>query len=186
MKNRIRLILRNLLNTLRDEPNLYTLKKNGLKVGKNLKMMSQCRIDFSHCWHITIGDNVTLAPRVHILAHDASTWTHLGYTKVANVCIGDNVFIGAGTIVLPGVTIGNDCIIGAGSVVSRSIPAGQVAVGNPARVVMTTAEYLRKQQAKMIDDNCFDESYTIHAHLNQSQKTQMLQAIDSTGIAFVK
>lgn len=186
MKNRIRSILRNLLSSLREEPNLRTLQRNGLTVGKNFKMLPQCRIDFSHCWHITIGDNVTFAPRVHILAHDASTWTHLGYTKVANVRIGNNVFIGAGTTVLPGVDIGNDCIIGAASLVNRSIPAGHVAVGNPARVVMTTVDYLRKQQGKMTDDNCFDESYTIHQHINSSQKEQMLQAIETTGIAFVK
>ncbi len=186
MKSRIYSILRDVLSALREEPNLRKLQRNGLKVGKNFKMMAQCRIDFSHCWHITIGDNVTFAPRVHILAHDASTWVHLGYTKVANVRIGNNVFIGAGTIVLPGVEIGDDCIIGAGSLVNRSIPAGQVAVGSPARVIMATVDYLRKQEAKMVDDNCFDESYTIHRHVDQSQKTQILQAIESTGMAFVK
>lgn len=186
MKNRIRSILRNLLNILREEPNLRTLKRNGLTVGKNFKMLSQCRIDFSHCWHITIGDNVTFAPRVHILAHDASTWTHLGYTKVANVRIGDNVFIGASTTVLPGVDIGNDCIIGAGSLVNRSIPAGHVAAGNPARVIMTTADYMNKQQAKMTPENCFDESFTINRHITRSQKEQMIQAIETAGMAFVK
>jgi maltose O-acetyltransferase len=48
--------------------------------------------------------------------------------------IGDNVWIGGGAIVLPGVTIGDDAVIGAGSVVTRDVPAGDVVVGNPARV----------------------------------------------------
>ncbi len=52
---------------------LEELKKNGLKVGENFDMQGGCIIDSSHCWHIQIGNNVTLAPRVHILAHDAST-----------------------------------------------------------------------------------------------------------------
>lgn len=179
-------LLRIILDAIREEPNLPRLRRNGLRVGQNFKMMGQCRIDFSHCWHITIGNNVTLAPRVHILAHDASTWRPLGYTKVANVRIGNNVFIGAGSTVLPGVTIGDDCIIGAASLVSRSIPAGHVAAGNPARVLMTTADYLDKQRAKMTLDNCFDETYTIHAGIDADRQDHLLDAIDATGIAFVK
>ena len=70
------------------EPNLKKLKKAGLKVGKNFSMQEKCIIDKSHCWLITIGDDVTLAPRVHILAHDASTKRHLDYTKIGLVNIG--------------------------------------------------------------------------------------------------
>jgi maltose O-acetyltransferase len=57
--------------------------------------------------------------------------------KTAPVVIGDNVFVGMGVRILKGVTIGSDSVIGAGSVVTRSIPAGVVAAGNPARVVRT-------------------------------------------------
>ncbi len=186
MKAAIRSIVSRFIDRIRDEPNLSRLKKMGLVVGRNLKMMSQCRIDFAHCWHISIGDDVTLAPRVHILAHDASMHTHLGYTRIGNVRIGDRVFIGASTTILPGVDIGNDCIIGAGSVVSRSIPAGYVAAGNPARILMTTDEYLAKQQARMIDANCFDESFTVSRHVQQTQKEQMLATTAEQGFSFVK
>ena len=79
-------------------------------------------IDDSHAWLIEIGDNVTLAPRVHILAHDASTKLYLGYTKIGRVRIGNDVFIGHVTIILPGVTIGDNVVIGAGSVVKSDIP----------------------------------------------------------------
>lgn len=65
-------------------------------------------LDPSHCWLITIGDNVTMAPRVHILAHDASTCHHLGYARIGRIDIGNNVFIGADTVVLPGVYIGSN------------------------------------------------------------------------------
>ena len=112
-------------------------------------------IDPTHCYHITIGDNVTLAPRVHILAHDASTFIFIGKTRAANVKIGNDVFIGASTIVLPGVPIGNRVVIGAGSVVTKNIPDNSVAVGNPARVICTVDEYLDKIKEKMCSENTF-------------------------------
>jgi len=58
------------------KPNRTSLA-SGMKIGKNFKRMQGCAFDISHCWHIEIGDDVTLAPRVQILAHDASTKTYL-------------------------------------------------------------------------------------------------------------
>ena len=52
-------------------------------------MMGECIIDPGHCWLISVGDRVTLAPRVHILAHDASLKETLGYTKIGRVKIGN-------------------------------------------------------------------------------------------------
>jgi maltose O-acetyltransferase len=123
--------------------------------------MSGVIIDPSHCWHISIGDNVILAPNVHILAHDASTKPFLNYTRVANVQIGSRVFIGAGTIILPGVTIGDNVVIGAGSIVSKNIPTNSLAVGNPGKVICSLSDYIEKEKQKMTDKNCFDASYTL-------------------------
>ena len=60
---------------------------------------------------------------------------------VAPVFIGDNVFIGAGTIVLKGVTIGNNSVIGAGSVVTKNVPENSIAAGNPARVIRLLSQF---------------------------------------------
>ena len=65
------------------------------------------------------------------------------------VRIGNDVFVGAGTIILPGVDIGNRVIIGAGSVVTKSIPDNSIAVGNPAKVIGSYDEYLNKQKSLM-------------------------------------
>lgn len=65
-------------------------------------MLEDVVIDPSHLWHIVIGNDVTLAPRVQILAHDASTKRHLGWTRIGKVTIGDRVFVGTSTIILPG------------------------------------------------------------------------------------
>ena len=105
----------------------------GLKIGKNFHRLNNCIIDESHCWLISIGDNVTLSPRVHILAHDSSTKMFLDYTKIGLVEIGNNVFVGSSSTILPNVKIGNNVIIGAGSVVTKNIPDNSLVVGNPAK-----------------------------------------------------
>ena len=87
---------------------------------------------------IRIGEACQLAPRVQLL-----TATHpvdpgprrAGWEYGAPIALGDNVWLGGGVIVCPGVTIGDDTVVGAGAVVTRDLPAGVVAVGNPARVL---------------------------------------------------
>jgi maltose O-acetyltransferase len=136
-------------------------------------MLDEVIIDYSHTWHIEIGDDVTLAPRVHILAHDASTKKHLNYTRIGKVKIGNRVFIGAGAIILPGVTIGDNVIIGAGSVVSRDIPDGIVAAGNPARFICTTDSFLQRKREEMEVSPCFGEEYTMRKNVTADMKTEM-------------
>ena len=87
---------------------------------------------------VTIGDDVQIGPGVQLLtpthplepAPRRDTWE-----SAAPISIGDNVWLGGGVIVCPGVTIGRDTVVGAGSVVTRDLPLGVLAVGNPARVV---------------------------------------------------
>lgn len=108
----------------------------------------------SEPWMISIGDNVYITAEVQFVTHDGGTlilrkeipdleWS-------ATIKIGNDVYIGIRTIILPGVTIGNRCIIGAGSVVSRSIPDNSVAAGVPAKVIKTTDEYLEKMKRKSL------------------------------------
>ncbi|MBO9709637.1 MAG: sugar O-acetyltransferase [Caulobacter sp.] len=87
--------------------------------------------------HVTIGAGCQIGPHVQIYAADhprdpAERRTGIEFGRP--VRIGSNVWIGGGSIVVPGVTIGDDAIIGAGSVVTRDVPAGATVVGNPARV----------------------------------------------------
>lgn len=147
--------------------------KRGLVVGKNFNMLDEVIIDCSHTWHIEIGDDVTLAPRVHILAHDASTKKHLGYTRIGKVKIGNRVFIGASSIILPGVTIGDDVVIGAGSLVSRDIPNGHVVAGNPPKIICTLDEFLLKKRNEMNIYPCFGEEYTIRMNVTAEMKNEM-------------
>lgn len=146
----VRSFVRHRILHIDDRGQLEIAIANGLKIGRDCNVMGECIIDPGHCWLIEIGNRVTLAPRVHILAHDASTKRALGYTRLGAVSIGDDVFIGAGSIVLPGVTIGGHVIVGAGSVVSHDIPCNSVAVGAPARVVGSYDEYIKKRRGEML------------------------------------
>ena len=177
--------IRKYLFKIDDRSQLEIAIENGLKIGKECHVMGECILDPGHCWLIEIGDRVTLAPRVHILAHDASTKGILGYTLIGRVIIGDDVFVGAGSIILPNVKIGSKVIIGAGSVVTRDIPDNSVAVGNPAKVIGTFDDYERKRKEKFSDaDSIFDESYTIH-QITEVKKVEMKEKL-SHGVGFVR
>ncbi len=150
--------------------------ENGLRIGEDYAVMGEVILDPSHCWLIEIGNKVTIAPRVHILAHDASTKRELGYTEIGRVRINDNVFIGAGSIILPGVTIGNNVIIGAGSVVTHDIPNNSVAVGNPCRVIKTYDEYMQTHRKRMETAPLFEEDCRI-GRITPEGKHQMRERL---------
>jgi tetrahydrodipicolinate N-succinyltransferase len=93
---------------------------------------------------VVIGKNFISAPGSILLSHDASLITHTGKTRVEKTVIEDDVFVGANAVVLPGTHIGKGSIIGAGAVVSKTIPPYSVVAGNPARVIMSVQEYVKK------------------------------------------
>jgi maltose O-acetyltransferase len=91
---------------------------------------------------ITIGADVQIGPNVQLLTptHPVEPEPRRAKWEAAKpIVIGDNVWLGGGAIVLPGVTIGADTVVGAGAVVTRDLPAGVLAVGNPARPVRQVA-----------------------------------------------
>ncbi|PSM42613.1 maltose acetyltransferase [Streptomyces dioscori] len=89
---------------------------------------------------ITIGEDCQIGPNVQLLTptHPLEPEPRRDKLEAARpITIGNNVWLGGGAIVLPGVTIGDNSVIGAGAVVTKDVPAGVVAVGNPARPVRT-------------------------------------------------
>ncbi|WP_228714226.1 sugar O-acetyltransferase [Prauserella endophytica] len=91
------------------------------------------------CASITIGDDVSIGPRVQLLTAlhpvDEHGMRRQRWERAEPIVIGNNVWLGGGVIVCAGVTVGDNAVVGAGSVVTRDLPARVLAVGNPARVI---------------------------------------------------
>lgn len=116
-------------------------------IGDNVVINMNCT--FLDDNYITIGNNVLIAPNVQLYTAthpvnaserfvenwDENSGELFFRTRALPITIGNDVWIGGGVIVLPGITIGNNCVIGAGSVVTRSIPSNSLAVGNPCKVI---------------------------------------------------
>ena len=177
-------IIKHLINP-DDRSQLQVEIDDGLTVGKRFNCQDGCIIDPGHAWLITIGDNVTFAPRVHIRAHDASTKSELDYTKIGLVNIGNNVFIGANSTVLPGVTIGDGSIIGANSLVTHDVPPGTVYAGNPAVFLMTVEEYYAKNRERMKTAPVYGIEY-YRPNITPERKMQMKRELADHRIGFVK
>ena len=124
------------------EPPFYCDYGYNIKAGKNFYTNFNCIIlDVAP---VTIGDNVLFAPNVQIYTAghplDVKSRVEQGVEFGKPISIGNNVWLGGGVIVCPGVSIGENSVIGAGSVVTKNIPSNVIAVGNPCRVISTISE----------------------------------------------
>ncbi len=135
------------------------LRASGAKIGNDCDILTAITNLGSEPWLVEIGNNVTLTAGVLLITHDASNRLFrktLGYgnttygNRFGTIVIGNNCFVGVNTVILPDVKIGDNCIIGAGSIINKSIPAGSVFVGNPARFICTLDEFIVKYQQKMV------------------------------------
>ena len=136
-------------------PPFYCDYGSHIEVGKNFFANYNCTIiDVAK---VTIGNNCQMAPNVAIYTaghplHPVSR--NSLYEYGISVTIGDNVWIGGNTVILPGVHIGSNTVIGAGSVVTKDIPDWVVAAGNPCRVIKKITEDDKKYYYK---DREFDD-----------------------------
>ncbi|ONI40506.1 maltose O-acetyltransferase [Candidatus Epulonipiscium fishelsonii] len=118
------------------DPTLWVDYGYNVNLGKNFYANHNCI--FLDVNTITIGENVMFAPNVQLYTatHPIDAMKRISGLEMGYpITIGDNTWIGGGTIVCPGVNIGKNVVIGAGSVVSKDIPDNVVAVGNPCKVI---------------------------------------------------
>lgn len=133
------------------EPPFFCDYGYNISVGDNFYMNVDCVIlDGAK---VIFGDNVFIAPHCgfytagHPLDHERR---NKGLEYALPITIGDNVWIGAHTCVLPGVTIGCNSVIGAGSVVNKNIPAGVLAAGNPCHIIREISDTDRQRYSRIV------------------------------------
>ncbi len=118
------------------QPSLRCDYGTNISIGRNTFVNCDCI--FLDCNRITIGEDVQIAPRVQLYTagHPLDpAIRRSGLEFALPITIADNVWLGGGVIVCPGITIGENTVVGAGAVVTRNLPANVLAVGNPARVL---------------------------------------------------
>jgi len=154
------------------------LIKNGLRLGSNCYIAPSVLIDATFPWLISIGDNCHLTYNVMIIAHDASTKNYMGYTKIGAITIGNNCFVGAGSIILPSVHIGDNVIIGAGSVVTRDIPSNSVVAGNPAKLINMTQKLVDLHSSRLLLSPHYPkEGWTLGQGVTRENQRKMLEKV---------
>lgn len=153
------------------------LKRRGCQLGDNIIL--NCRVNTfgTEPYLIRLGNQVMIAADVRLITHDGGVHTlrNLGKVsptadKMAPILIGNNVYLGIGATILPGVKIGDNCIIGAGAIVTKDIPSGSVAVGIPARVVESVEDYC----AHTLQKQCLYET----RGMTQKEKQRFYETID--------
>lgn len=125
----------------------------GVAIGEGCRILTD---NFgSEPWLISVGNRVTVTSGVRFITHDGSTWLFRDDRgrryRFSPIEIGDDVFIGGNSIIMPGVRIGSRVVVAAGSVVTKSVPSGMIVAGVPARIIGDYEVYKRR---------CLDEYYT--------------------------
>jgi acetyltransferase-like isoleucine patch superfamily enzyme len=126
LATRVRDSLREVVLTLRRQ---YLVRVWKMDIGEGTAISMSAKLDLTNPRGLHIGTYSVVTFGAAILTHDYVNNVH------RDVRIGDNCFIGAHAIILPGVTIGDGCVVAAAAVVARDVPAGSLVAGNPARVV---------------------------------------------------
>jgi acetyltransferase-like isoleucine patch superfamily enzyme len=125
----------------------------GLRIGKDVRISGRPYFG-GEPYLISIGNHVTISFNVSFVTHDGATWVfrdrpeYKGLQRFGRIDIGDNVFVGANTTILPGVTIGSNVVVGAGSVVTKDLPGDAVYAGVPARFICSLDEYVKSSSGR--------------------------------------
>lgn len=137
-------------------------------VGRNISFSSEPYL-------VTLGNYVRVSFDVAFVTHDGGTFVlrreKPNVSLYGKIVVGNNVFIGARSIIMPNVTIGDNCIIAAGSVVTKNVKSGTIVGGVPAKYIGDIAEYAEKHKHELLpiaDYSFFDKKKKLEAFFNEN------------------
>jgi maltose O-acetyltransferase len=177
---------RNLVNRLRGHPHRQWLVQHGLRLGRDVYIDDFAAFDHGFLWLISIGDEAVVSAGVRIVAHDGSTKHWTGYIRVGRVDIGRKAYIGAHSLVLPGVTVGDHAIVGAGSVVRHDVEPGSIVAGNPALVVGTVEEFTARHLDGIANRPCYPRAGFSSYEYVTSENMQRMRDELTDGCGYVE
>lgn len=122
-----------LRNFLLDVRIIFLRRVYGMSIGDGVKISLSAKLDKTNPKGVHIGNDTYIAFGATILAHDMSRLIH------KEVRVGDRCFIGARSIILPGVVIGDEVVVAAGTVVTKDVPSNSLVVGNPGKVIKSVS-----------------------------------------------
>lgn len=168
------------LKLIKKRMNKKQIKKLGVQIGNDCRFLSVDKSTFgSEPYLITIGNHVTITSGVKFITHDGGVWVFRKkcpeIDSFGRIFIGNNVFIGINSIILPGVTIGNNVVVGAGSVVTKDVPDNVVVGGNPAKEIKSIQAY----EVKILED----ADYTKKLNYND-KKVYLLNKFKKQGSSY--
>jgi acetyltransferase-like isoleucine patch superfamily enzyme len=151
-------IISNLVHKYRAYRNPVAYARSlGVKVGIDARLLnikSGAGTFGSEPYLVTLGDHVTVTANVQFVTHDGGVWVFRkdepDIDVFGEIVVGNNVFIGYGVIIMPGVHIGNNVVIGAGAIVTKNVPNDVVVAGVPARIVCSLSEYRETTMSKCL------------------------------------
>ena len=124
---------------------LKACKSNGMKVGVGCSIGTWSI--YPEAYLIELGDYVQITSGVHLFTHGGG-WVmrrkYPNYDSFGKVIIGNNVYIGNNALVMPGITIGDNVVVAAGSIVTKNVPSNVVIAGNPAKIIKTYDDFVKK------------------------------------------
>ncbi len=156
------------------------LKNRGIEIGSGTYIYPKnALIDVSRPSLVSIGKDCYINQHFTLLTHDWVAKVFLGTQRQfinssGRVIIGNNVSFGQNVMVLKGVSIGDNCFIGAGSIVTKDIPANSVAVGAPCRVVMTLEDYYQKR-LKQTEKEALEFARSIYERYHRKPKIEEMK-----------
>ena len=146
-------VFRKIIDRIKRKDNVSIAREMGVKIGERCKILSNPYTCFgSEPYLVEIGDHVEVTKDCRFVTHDGAVWVLQEFEgfekadKFGKITVGNNVFIGLDSTILPGITIGNNCIVGACSLVNKSIPDGEVWAGVPAKKICTLEEYKNRNK----------------------------------------
>ncbi|HHZ8891379.1 TPA: acyltransferase [Klebsiella michiganensis] len=156
---------------LRKNDQVKWARKIGVSVGNDCRLID---VSFSsEPYLVSIGNHVS-ATKVHFETHDGGLWVfrdkHPDWDIINKITIGDNVYLGFGCLILPGVVIENNVVVGANSVITKNLEANAVYAGVPARKIKDLNEYYL---------SCKEKSFDTKKYSDEEKKTYYLNAINN-------